>query len=219
LKRLTKVAIGIAGAAVVGVLFVRSVRQTGSEPYTVEAGQLRNWTLAFEEDSAGPSAPFLVLQGPSGLPEGLSHQIFKRAMESLSTAAGARMPLLLRGEFDRALAGRVTKDQIVAAARNAGLGRRPLVPRCLGHRRTSDVGSTRQVYFLLFDLPAFQQFRREVGVLSGGGASNVSFDPAALSPIMFVANEQSSFDQWLPLAADPAVDCVSPITVGAGEAR
>ncbi len=188
--------------------------QQSAEPYTVQPADLRGWTLAFE-DSAGPRAPFLVLRGTAAVVGDLSHQLFKRTMESLSSPAGATIPLLLRGEYERSFAARVTPQQLLAIARNAGLGVGPLVPRCLGRRRVSDVGSTRQLFFLLFDLPAFAQFRHELSALAVVGQSGTGFDPAAMSPAMVVAMVQSTEDQWLPIAADAAVDCQTPVATTA----
>jgi len=180
----------------------------------LQPADLRGWTLAFE-DSAGPRAPFLVLRGTAAVVGDLSHQLFKRTMESLSSPAGATIPLLLRGEYERSFAARVTPQQLLAIARNAGLGVGPLVPRCLGRRRVSDVGSTRQLFFLLFDLPAFAQFRHELSALAVVGQSGTGFDPAAMSPAMVVAMVQSTEDQWLPIAADAAVDCQTPVATTA----
>lgn len=215
-KRLVKTLIVLGVLGVAGFLFVRTVRNMLSQPYVVGADGLRGWTLVFD-DGAGPTAPYLVLRGPADVPAELSHQIFKRAMESLSTPASAVVPLLLRGEFERSFSGHVTPEQLLAAARNVGLGGRPLVPRCLAYRRASEVGSTRQLFYLLFDMPAFAQFRRALAPLAVGTGA-VAFDPTALSPAMVAATSQSTAEQWLPIAADEATDCKAPVSVAAASA-
>jgi hypothetical protein len=211
-KTLVKVVLALVVVAGAGFLFYRSVRQSTAEPYYVQPAHLNGWTLAFGDptDRTDPAAPMLMLQGPPAFADGLSRQIFKRVMESLSTPAHSVLPLVLRGEFDRSLAGRLTPEQILEAARQAGLGAAgPVTPRCLGYRRTSDPRLTRQVYFALLDMPAFAQFRRNLAAMSG----NVTFEPTLLSPVVLVAMAQSSIEHWRPLSADPARDCLAPLVV------
>ena len=38
-----------------------------------------------------------------------------------------------------------------------------------------------------------------------------AFEPDALSPVLFVASTDPSFDHWMPLRADPKTDCVAAI--------
>jgi hypothetical protein len=127
------------------------------------------------------------------------------------------VPLLLRGEFDRSFAGHMAPDALLAAARNAGLGGRPLVPRCLAYRRNSVVGSTRQLFYLLFDMPAFAQFRHVLADRAVGVGA-VAYDPLSLSPALVIATAQSNAEDWSPLAANETADCKAPVTVEAGRA-
>jgi hypothetical protein len=211
-RSLVKVALIIVVLAGLGFLFVRSAQNTRSESYTVDRNLLRNWTVAFEP-ATSPTAPALVLRPPAELASGLFRQVFSRTMESLSGPTAPAIPLLLQGEFDRALAGRVTPDTLVAAARNAGLDSGGLVPRCLAYRRVSEPGVNRQLYFVLFDAPAFERFREQIAALPGGSAVPASaFDPAALSPVLIIGASDSAFNRWLPLRADPKTDCLAPIT-------
>ena len=210
---LIKIAVALAVLAGLGFLFLRSVRDARSEPYTVDREHLRSWTVALEPASI-PTEPMLVLQPAPELASGLFHQVFVRAMESLHTSTPAAMPLVLQGEFDRAFAGHTTPDALAAAARNAGFDPATIVPRCLGYRRESAPGVIRLVYFVLFDAPAFGRFREQIGALPGGGAaSRADFDPAALSPVLFIAASDPAFNRWLPLRADPGADCIAPIAV------
>ena len=98
---------------------------------------------------------------------------------------------------------------LLAAARSAGLEGATLQPRCLGYRRVSDPGGTRQLYFLLFDAPAFEQIPPAAG--GDGPRRGRAFDPDALSPVLLIAGADTTFDSWLPLRADPGKDCVAPI--------
>ena len=207
-----KVGVALVALAGLGFLFMRSVTSTRAEPYTVQPAHLRNWTLALDS-AAGPREPLLVLQPPADLVNDLFNQVFKRAMESMNPPAAAGIPLVLRDEYERAFAGRVTPDALLAAARAAGLDRLALVPRCLAHRRISDPGANQQLYFVVFDLPEYARFRQQVAALLGGGA-RADFEPEAQSPVLFIAAAESTFQRWLPLRANPQADCVAPIVGG-----
>jgi hypothetical protein len=193
-----------------GFLFVRSVRSARSAPYTVDRRSLRDWTVAIEP-AAGPHGAMLVLRAAPDLAMGLSRQVFKRAMESLSSPAAPAIPLVLQSEFDRAFAGHTTPDALADAARAAGLESTAPEPRCLAYRRISDPGVTRQLYFVLFDAPAFTRFREQIGALLNATAPGADFDPGALSPVLFISETDPSFTGWLPLRANPTTDCVAPI--------
>jgi hypothetical protein len=215
----TAIKIGVALVALAGLalLFMRSVSSSRSEAYAVPAEHLRNWTLALE-DAAGPREPMLVLRTSEDLVNGLFNQVFKRAMESMNPPGAAGIPLLLQEEYQRAFAGRVTKDALLAAARAAGLDRIAPRPRCLAHRRISDSRANEQLYFVIFDLPEYARFRQHVAMLLDG-PSRATFDPDAQSPILFVAAAESTFQRWLPLRADPQADCVAPIEVATAPNR
>jgi hypothetical protein len=210
----TAIKVGVALVAVAGLafLFMQSLSSTRAEPYPVAPEHLRNWTLTLET-AAGPREPLLVVRPPEDLVNGLFNLVFKRTMESMNPPAAAGIPLLLGEEYERAFAGRVTPDALLAAARAAGLDRIAPQPRCLAHRRNSDTRASQQLYFVIFDLPEYTRFRQQAAALLGTGPSRANFDPDALSPILFVAAAESTFQRWLPLRADPQTDCVAPIEV------
>jgi hypothetical protein len=208
---LIKIAIGLAVVAVAGVLFVRSAISTRAEPYTTRAGWLRDWRVV-EESPASPNEAVLSLQAPREFAADLFRQVFARSGESLSGPSTAAIPLLLKGEFDRAFAGHVMPAALAAAAREAGLESTPITPRCLGFRRVSAPGVNRQLYFVLFDAPAVNQFRDQIQNLRPDqGAAAAGYDPRGLSPILIVAATDSAFSRWLPLVADPETDCLAPL--------
>jgi hypothetical protein len=133
-------------------------------------------------------------------------------MESRNMPVPAAIPLLLKGEFDRAFAGRMTPEALLEAARGAGLGSVAPQPRCMVYRRVSSPERTRQIYFALFDVPGFEAFRTQIGSRATEGPSaGTAYDPAALSPALLVAASDTEFNSWLPLRADPAKDCLAPI--------
>jgi hypothetical protein len=212
-KRPLKILVALIALAVLAFLFVRSARDSRANPYTIERARLQGWTVAIEPASA-PGAPLLVWQAPPDLSNGLFQQLFARAMESLAMPVPGAIPLLLKGEFDRAFAGHLTPDALLAAARNAGLESAPPQPHCMGYRRLSSPERTRQLYFVLFDAPGFDRFRAQLGALSNDGASGRDdYDPAALSPVLPIAASDTDFNSWLPIKADRATDCVAPIAI------
>jgi hypothetical protein len=84
----------------------------------------------------------------------------------------------------------------------------------MAKKRISAPGLIRGVYFLLFDLPQFNQFREHIAeLLRRAGRDASLFDPAALSPVLIAADLDGSFSGWLPLRADPQVDCFAPVVV------
>lgn len=205
---LIKIAIAMAAIAVLGYLFIHSLETTRSEPYTIERAQLAKWTLVLEP-AEGPSAPLLTVRTGLELVTDLFRQLFNRAMESMNTPQTASIPIVLHGEFDRGLAGRMTPAELLAAARAAGLESASHEPRCLAHRRISEPAMTRQAYFAIVSSPSITSFREQ---LARGG--DPAFEPAALTPVMFVGASDGSFHRWLPIRAGDA-DCIAPIQVAA----
>jgi hypothetical protein len=145
----------------------------------------------------------LSLRPPAELTMNLFRQLFRRQMESLSTPTAAGIVLALRRE----LAPGTTAAQLLTLARDTGLDRARLSPRCVGYRRASAVGVTRQLYFVWFSIPEYDAFRRQLARHATG-----TYRAEALSPVMLTAAEPG-FDGWQPLVVDQARDCVSPITV------
>jgi hypothetical protein len=198
---LIKVVVGVVALAAFAVLFMRSLEDTRSAAYTVERQHLRNWTLSVEP-APRPTDALLVLRPPAELAASLFRQVFARAMESLNTPLTPAVPLVLRAEFDRVVGDRLTQEGLLAAARTAGLEQADITPRCLVHRRVSEPGGTRQVYFLVFDAPAVGRFREEIGL-----------EPAELAPILFIAGAGPDFGVWLPQRVIAASDCLAPVEV------
>lgn len=202
---LVKVAVILALLAGVAYLFMRSLHVTRAEPYTVRAEHLGSWTLTPDPGAEGDRA-VLALAPPAELPLRLFRQVFSRAGESLSTPNMPGIALVLATE----LAGApVPVDELVALARETGLDRARVSPRCMGYRRESQPGSTRQLYFVLFDMPEFLAFRQALAarVTSPVGSP---FTPEALSPVMMLA-AAPDFSRWMPIVADTERDCVAPI--------
>lgn len=201
---LLKLVIALVVLAGLAYLFVHSLETTRSEPYTVERAHLGKWTLVLEP-AHGPNAPLLSVRTGMELVASLFRQLFHRAMESMNTPSNSSIPIVLHGEFDRGLAGRMTPDALLAAARDAGLESAPHEPRCLAHRRISEPGLTRQTYFAIVESPSIVSFREQLAWTAQG-----TLDAAALTPVMFIGASDATFHRWLPIRAGEE-DCVSPI--------
>jgi hypothetical protein len=197
-----------------GFLFMRSLRDDRARPYTVARQQLKSWTVVIQPASR-PADPMLALRPPPDLVPSLFSQVFSRAMETLRSPTESAMALLLKGEFDRALNGYATPDQLADAARAAGLESVELRPRCLIHKYISEPGDIRQLFVVLFEAPAFTRFREQIaGLRTGDAASRDGYDPRALSPALFIAASDAAFSRWQPFRADPDSDCVAPVVAG-----
>jgi hypothetical protein len=199
---LVKVAILLVVLAGGGWLFVRSAQDARAEPYLVSSRHLTGWTLGI--DTAADSQGSVVsLRPPPELPMNLFRQLFSRQMESMGTPSMPGIPLALRQE----LPSTMTPEQVLALAKSAGLERAAIAPTCVGYRRVSAMGATRQLYYVLFSVAGFDAFRDDVGRQAGA-----DFKPDALSPVLMMA-AQPDFTGWMPIGADAARDCVAPVTI------
>ena len=210
-RLLVKTVLIVAALGVLGWLFVRSAQDVRSEPYEIARDGLAGWTLALDP-APDRSGIVLGLQPDKTTAATLFSRVFARSGESLSGPAPASIPIVLQSEFDRARAGVMTPEALLASARAAGLESSAFEPRCMALRRVSGPGVLRQVYFIRFDWPAFAAFRRRVAdeMRAAGGAG---IDPAALSPVMIIAASDAAFNRWLPLNEESASDCLAPMLV------
>jgi hypothetical protein len=208
---LIRVGVGVVVLGGLGWLFVRSAQNVRSEPYEVARARLAGWTLAIDP-SPNQSGVLLGLQPDKTTAATLFNQVFSRTGESLSGPVPAAIPLVLQSEFDRARAGTLTAEALLASARTAGLESSRFDPRCMAHRRISAPGITRQVYFMRLDWPALAAFRDQAAqqMRAAGGRG---LDPSSLTPILIVAASDAAFGTWLPLKPESADDCLAPMAL------
>ena len=144
----------------------------------------------------------------------LFDQVFQRTMESLSTPTEPGIALVLRREFEGALAGTIALEDLAALVQDTSLETATVEPRCVAVHRESGSRQPRQVFLLLFDFPEFDRFRAEIArLLDTRGANAVMFDPRALSPTLLVASSDRAFHRHLSLQLDPENLCVAPVEV------
>jgi hypothetical protein len=207
---LIKVALGLATAALFAILFIRSARSVGAQPYTIAQAELRGWTVALDPQPDA-SGIVLALWPRATLAPPLFSQIFSRSGLSLSGPNPVAMPLVLKTEFDRAGIGNAWRPEALEqVARENGVEAMQPKPTCLANRRMSEPGSTREVFFVRFDFPPLAALRTAIAArLDAGGG----FNPAGLSPVLIIAATDGNFRSWLPLEGDAREDCVAPIDV------
>ena len=197
----------LAGLA---LLFAATLRNVTAEPYTVHPENLREWVVELTpyQDSNGA---ILSLRPPAALSMGLFDQVFQRTMASFSTPATPAVPLILRREFDTALSGVISPEELIQLARGAELENTTLQPRCMSVYRTS-AGREQQLFFVLFDFPQFYEFRAKVSeLLDSRNSEGKQFDPESLTAALLVAaSEGASFDQVPPRQALEAY-CEAPV--------
>jgi hypothetical protein len=198
-------AIVLTVLAVVGFLFIRSLDDARAEPFLVRPSHLQGWTLVAADGAQGETAR-LALAPPAEMPMRLFRQTFTRAGESLSTPLQPGIALVLGDELRGVT---VPAEELMTMARAAGVDRAPIRPACMGYRRDSQPGVTRQVYFVVFDLPEFAVFRQALAARLGTMGVE-GFAPDGLSPIMLLAG-QPDVSRWMPIVVDRATDCMAPI--------
>jgi hypothetical protein len=212
MKTLFKVLIALVAVGLLALLFVRSVMSTRSQPFNVPKQHLSGWTLTLSPDGDSVGA-LLSLRPQEKLLPPLSRDLFARMGESLHYPQAA-MAIVLRTEFQQAMAGVLTPDALLTAARGAGLESVIPRPECMARRRISAPGVIRGVFFVVFEMPAFSKFREQVAQQLGAAGRDPSlFDPAALSPVLIAADLDGTFSSWQPLRVDPPADCFAPVVV------
>jgi hypothetical protein len=212
MKTLFKVVIALVAIGVLAVLFVRSAQSTRSEPFTIARQDLTGWTLTLAPDGDSVGS-LLSLTPKEALLPPLSRALFARMGESLRYPQAA-MAIVLRTEFQHAMAGALAPEALLTAARDAGLESAMPRPECMARRRISSPGIIRDVFFVVFEMPVFSQFREQVAQqLRAAGRDPSLFDPAALSPALIAADLDGTFSSWQPLRADPPRDCFAPVVV------
>jgi hypothetical protein len=206
-RTLVKVLVPLVAVAALGFAFWRSVHSARAEAYTLTADTQKPWRLEVER-ATRPFDPVLLLVPPTDLSRELFDQLFKRSMESMRAPEIAGIPLVLEDELERAGPARLSPDALLEMARGAGLEAAPPAPHCIGHRRAPEPDPRQQIYFAIFDSPAFSAFRLNLATRLGP-----TFQADFLTPSLFLGLVESELGRWLPLHADAAKDCIAPLAI------
>ncbi len=212
MRKSTLVKLGVGAAAIVVLpwLFLKTVRDTIAEPYEVDAAALTGWRLVVS-DPGQPGLSVLGLQPPPLLVSGLFDQVFMRTMESMTSPGADILPVVLHNEFQRGLRAVLAPDELLQAARDAGLEEARLEAVCMGVKREPFGGRSRQIYFVLFDAPAVAAFRQQLGRLAAEGGEAGAFGATPFDLVLPVGGSDAGFASWFPVAVDRDRDCQAPV--------
>ena len=204
-----KIGLGVAAIGVLPWLFLKTARDTIAAPYAVDEAMLTRWQLVLI-DPGQPGLSVLGLQPPPSLVPRLFDQVFKRTMESMMSPNVHILPVVLRSEFQSGLRAVLAPDELLQAARDAGLEEARLEAVCMGVKREPFVGRSRQIYFVLFESTVVAAFREQLGrvVAEGGGLGAFAATPFDL---VLPVGGSDGFASWFPIAVDRAGDCQAPV--------
>ena len=205
-----KLGVGVVAIVVLPWLFLTSLQDTIAEPYELNGATLSGWTLV-QSDPARRSLAVLGLRPPAMLVPNLFGQLFDRTMASMTSPAEPVLPIVLRSEFQSGLGAALSPDEMLQVARDAGLDQTRLDPVCMGVKRASFAGRSRELYFVLFDAPEVSAFREHLMALaqdpSGAGAPG----SATFDLVLPVGGSDSAFTSWFPMTVNREVDCQAPL--------
>ncbi|SVA66540.1 uncharacterized protein METZ01_LOCUS119394 [marine metagenome] len=204
--------LGVGAVLLVGVpwLFLKTIRSTIAEPYSIDRTTLTEWTLHIDETGAPGPAVMTLVPARSLVPQ-LFQQVFQRTMESLTTPVQAGMPVVLQSEFLTSLQNVFTPAEILVIAKAAGLEDLHFEPVCMAVKREPFGGGTRQLFFVVFEASGFMEFRQELARRYREAGGVAPFEAAAIDLVLPIASTDANFAQWWPLAVDREVDCRAPI--------
>ena len=208
-----KAGIALVALAVLGWLFWRTVQSSLAEPYVVDAGMVAEWTLALR----GPLQPgpgLLVLQPSDQLRAELFQQIFNRTMESMTSPTVAAMPLVLHAEYRDALGSVLAPPDVLQVAEEARVSVAAPAPVCIGVVRREGSGTTRQLYYAIFDAPEVGRFRQALARRYAEAGGTAVFEPDGFPLVVPIAASDADFASWWPLNVSAETDCLAPLVTG-----
>ncbi|MCE2539938.1 MAG: hypothetical protein J4G16_06005 [Acidobacteria bacterium] len=208
-----KAGIALVALAVLGWLFWRTVQSSLAEPYVVDAGMVAEWTLALR----GPmqrGAGLLVLQPSDQLRAELFQQIFNRTMESMTSPTVAAMPLVLHAEYRDALGSVLAPPDVLQVAEESGVSAAAPAPVCIGVVRREGSGTTRQLYYAIFDAPEVGRFRQALARRYAEAGGTAAFEPDGFPLVVPIAASDAEFASWWPLDVSAETDCLAPLVTG-----
>ena len=205
-----KALIALVALAVLGWLFWRTVQSSLAEPYVVDAGMVAEWTLALR-GPLQPGAGLLVLQPSDQLRAELFQQIFNRTMESMTSPTAAAMPLVLQAEYGDALGSVLAPADVLQVAEESGVSTVAPAPVCIGVVRREGPGTTRQLYYAIFDAPEVGRFRQALARRYAEAGGTAAFEPDGFPLVVPIAASDADFASWWPLDVSPETDCLAPL--------
>lgn len=205
-----KALIAIVALTVLGWLFWRTVQSSLAEPYVIDAALVAEWDLTLR-GSMEPDAGLLVLEPSDQLRAELFQQIFARTMESMMSPATAAIPLVLDAEYRESLGSVLSPQDLVQVAEESGLSDVTPAPVCIGVVRGEGAGTTRQLYYAIFQAPEIGRFRAALARRYAEAGGTAAFAPGGFPLVMPLAGSDGDLASWWPLDVSAATDCQAPL--------
>ena len=205
-----KAGIALLALAVLGWLFWRTVQSSLAEPYVIDSGLVSEWNLVLR----GPmhrGAGLLELEPSDQLRAELFQQIFNRTMESMTSPSVSAMPLVLHAEYRDALGSVLAPTEVHELAEEAGLSAATPSPLCIGVVRREGSGTTRQLYYALFEAPEVSRFREDLARRHAESGGSGRFESAGFPLVVPLAASDADFASWWPLDVSAESDCQAPL--------
>ena len=176
----------------------------GGHPLSIADATLANWPLV---TSDGTDPWIVAARPPDSLITQLLQDVSRQSGRTLVPPPHPGLPLVLRAEFDDALQGVYGIDEVLRIARDAGVDTATFTPVCIA-RKVAGTGPGRaELYFIVFDAPAFDQMRVDLTPTQPEHAGIGMYDPSTVTPVLVVGATDSSFERWWPLTVNRATDC------------
>ena len=210
MRTLVKIGVGVVALLVVAWLFVSTLRDTIAEPYDVDDSAFSGWTLVSRPPSPGALVG-LGLRPPQRLSPGLFDELFARTMASLTTPGDSLLPVVLSGELQGELGLVLPAEEMLAAAREAGLEGVALRPVCMAVKREPFMGRTREFFFVVVDAPELVAFRAQLSTMAAERGVPDALNDPTFEFVLPVAASDAEFDTWWPLVVDRETDCQAPV--------
>ena len=201
------VVISVTVAAAAAAVWFFAGRKDAS-PLSVPASALSSWSVVTSDGTY----PWIVGARP---PETFTRPLFdaasRRAGRPLVAPPHPALPLVLQSEFEESLQGVYGTDAVVRAAREAGIESAVFHPVCLARQSVDLPSGSVDVYFVPFDVPAFDQVRADLTPLEPEHAGIGIYDPAWLTPALVIGATGAGFERIWPIRFERERDCEAEI--------
>lgn len=179
-------------------------------PYSVAQTALSGWKIV-----VGPpgGTAVVAMQPPGELSTNLFRQVASRRKELLVAAEQPLVPLVVQDEYADSLQGVLSVDDIIEVARGAGLDAARFDPVCLAERRESRNGRVEELLYVMFEAPAFADFRQQLTPLFPEHAGSVAFEPGALHLMMPLATTDRELARQSAATIQRQAECVARISL------
>jgi hypothetical protein len=180
----SRIAIGGAALLIAATCWflVKAIRDR--RPYHVAPAALSGWKIV-----PGPPGDLAVvaMQPPAELSASLFQQVAARNKQPLAAPEKPLVPLVLQDEYADSLQGVLSIDDMIEVARGAGLDEAKFEPVCLAERTASRNGHREVELYVMFEAPAFADFRQQLTPLFPEHGGSVAYEPSAVHMMMPVA--------------------------------